>query len=184
MTNLQVEFYKRITSQMKDFSSITDKELIIEHLEKIPDDKLNEVYKKMLLDKKTKWNGYISMITFISICEIEVQKYLGAELASLQPEINKLYEKREAILSTIVDMSSSQKYEFIDNLEKGKAMFGTEEVPFFNELELFVIEKQFGWKSFANPDNNYLIKEEIIKGFKYYLMKNYMIEDDSLKQLN
>jgi len=184
MTNLQVEFYKRITSQMKDFNSITDKDLIIEHLEKIPDNKLNEVYKKMLSDKKTKWNGYITMITFISICEVEVQKYIGAELASLQPKINALYDKREYLFSTLINkMSAQEKYTFIEKLENKKTMLGTEDNPYFTEIEIFTIEKQFGYKSFFNESNNYQIKEEIIKGFKYYLMQNYMIEDNGIKKL-
>jgi len=183
MTNTQAAYFTKLTNQMFDYDRITDKELIVEHIERIPDNKLKSFYEKLLKDKLTKKKGFISMITFVNLADIEIQKYIGAELANLQPQIDILFSKREQVQKIISDMYAQERADFILALTNKKAMFGTKEDPFFNEIETFVIEKQFGWNSFCNPDNNYLIKEEIVKGFKYYLMKHFLLVDESVKKL-
>jgi hypothetical protein len=184
MTNTQTAYFTKLTGQMIDYDRITDKELLIEHIEQIPDNKLKGFYEKLLKDKLTRKKGFISMITFINIAEIEVQKHIGAELAKLQPQIDVLFNKREHIQYLISNMKSEEKYQFISGLESEKTIFGTKKEPYFDKIEIFVIEKQFGWNKFVNPDDNYQIKEEIVKGFHYYLMQNYMVGNDNVKKLN
>jgi len=183
MTKTQTIYFKYLTTQMIDYNDIIHKNIIIKHLERIPDHKLETFYEKLLEDKLTKKKGFISMITFVNLAEIEVQKYVGAELASLQPKIDLLYDKREMAIKQIQNMTIQDKYNFIEKVKEKKAGFGTQENPFFDELELFVIEKQFGWNSFLDDNNNYLIKEEITKGFKFYLMQKYMLPDNDVKRL-
>ena len=184
MTNTQTAYFTKLTNQMFDYDRITNKELIVEHIERIPDHKLKSFYEKLLKDKLTRKKGFISMITFLNIAEVEVQKHIGAELAKLQPQIDILFYKREQVQYIISNMKSEEKYQFIRDLESKKTIFGTKKEPYFNEIETFIIEKQFGWNKFTNPDDNYLIKEEITKGFKFYLMQKYMLPDNDVKRLN
>ena len=137
MTNTQTAYFTKLTGQMIDYDRITDKELIIEHIKKIPDNKLKGFYEKLLKERLTRKKGFISMITFLNIAEIEVQKYIGAELASLQPQIDTLFKKREQVQHMISNMQSQEKYEFIEKLKSKQAIFGTKEEPFFNKIEIF-----------------------------------------------
>lgn len=174
MTKTQIKFYNIIIKQIVDYEEIFHKEFIKSRIEKIPDEKLKYLLEDINTDKDKiiRKKGYITYAKFAHYADKMINSMIDAKMLPKISKVDELYKKRELLLKTIEDQTSTiqQRNDLIRDLENKVIMFKENDKNILDEIDYFIIGK-FGFYNFFDENRNYHIKDEIEKYYKDYFIE-------------